>query len=73
MPFVTAARGGSQALIFSRLVPVRPVGAYERGCANRRSRGTAGFTVSGYIVEIDALADPARLRQLDLTVLDLRI
>jgi hypothetical protein len=30
-----------------------------------------GFTVSGQIVEIDALADPARLRQLDLTVLDL--
>jgi hypothetical protein len=31
-----------------------------------------GFTVSGYIVEIDTLADPARLHQLDLTVLDLR-
>ena len=30
-----------------------------------------GFTVSGYIVDINALADPARLRQLDLTVLDL--
>jgi RNA polymerase sigma-70 factor (ECF subfamily) len=30
-----------------------------------------GFTVAGgKIVEIDVLADPARLRQLDLTVLD---
>jgi len=30
-----------------------------------------GFTISGgKIVEIDAIADPARLRQLDLTVLD---
>jgi RNA polymerase sigma-70 factor, ECF subfamily len=30
-----------------------------------------GFTVRrGKIVEIDILADPARLRQLDLTVLD---
>jgi hypothetical protein len=30
------------------------------------------FRVSGYIVEIDALAGAAQLRQLDLTVLDLR-
>jgi hypothetical protein len=31
----------------------------------------AGFTVAhGKIVEIDLLADPARLRELDLTVLD---
>jgi hypothetical protein len=30
-----------------------------------------GFTVTGgKIVEIDALSDPARLRRLDLTVLD---
>jgi len=30
-----------------------------------------GFTVRrGKIVEIDALADPARLRQIDLSVLD---
>jgi RNA polymerase sigma-70 factor (ECF subfamily) len=30
-----------------------------------------GFTVTGgKIVEIDILADPARLRQLDLTVLE---
>jgi RNA polymerase sigma-70 factor, ECF subfamily len=30
-----------------------------------------GFTVrSGKIVEIDILADPARLRQLDLTALE---
>jgi len=31
----------------------------------------AGFTVAdGKIVEINLLADPARLRELDLTVLD---
>jgi len=30
-----------------------------------------GFTIrDGKIVEIDAIADPARLRQLDLVVLD---
>jgi hypothetical protein len=30
-----------------------------------------GFTVTnGRIVEIDAVGDPARLRELDLTVLD---
>ena len=34
-------------------------------------RAVMGFTVSrGKIVEIDALSDPARLRQLDLSVLD---
>ena len=33
--------------------------------------GDAGFTVThGKIAEIDLLADPARLRQLNLTVLD---
>jgi RNA polymerase sigma-70 factor (ECF subfamily) len=36
-----------------------------------RPLAVAGFTVSnGRIVEIDLLADPARLRELDLTVLD---
>jgi RNA polymerase sigma-70 factor (ECF subfamily) len=36
-----------------------------------RPLAVAGFTVSnGKIVEIDLLADPARLRELDLTVLD---
>jgi len=36
-----------------------------------RALAVAGFTVArGRIVEIDVLADPARLRELDLTVLD---
>ena len=36
-----------------------------------RALAVAGFTVAhGQIVEIDLLADPARLRELDLTVLD---
>jgi hypothetical protein len=37
----------------------------------RRPLAVAGLTVAGgRIVEIDLLADPARLRDLDLTVLD---
>jgi hypothetical protein len=36
-----------------------------------RPLAVAGFTVArGAIVEIDLLADPARLRELDLAVLD---
>jgi hypothetical protein len=36
-----------------------------------RPVAVAGFTVAhGRVVEIDLLADPARLQQLDLTVLD---
>ncbi|MGH2985374.1 MAG: RNA polymerase subunit sigma-70, partial [Solirubrobacterales bacterium] len=36
-----------------------------------RPFAVAGFTVAdGKIVEIDILADPARVRELDLTVLD---
>jgi RNA polymerase sigma-70 factor, ECF subfamily len=36
-----------------------------------RPRVVFGFTVrGGKIAEIDAIADPARLRQLDLAVLD---
>jgi hypothetical protein len=36
-----------------------------------RPMAVMGFTVSGgKIVEIDILADPARLRQLDLTMLE---
>jgi RNA polymerase sigma-70 factor (ECF subfamily) len=64
------------ALAFSRLAPfARPVlvnGAagvvvFERG----RPFSVMGFTVTGgKIVEIDILADSARLRQLDLAVLD---
>jgi hypothetical protein len=39
--------------------------------AGERPLAVAGFTVAGgRIVEIDLLADPARLRALDLTVLD---
>jgi hypothetical protein len=34
-----------------------------------RPRIAFGFTIRGKIVEIDLVADPARLRQLDLEVL----
>src|SRR3712207_6609878 len=65
-----------QTLTFSRLSPfVRP--ALVNGAAgvvvDPRGRPFAvmGFTVRhGKIIEIDVLADPARLRQLDLAVLD---
>jgi len=66
-----------QALTFSRLVRfARPV--LVNGAAGIVSwlRGEQPFSVMGFtirrgkIVEIDILADPARLRQLDLTVLD---
>ena len=66
-----------QALTFSRLVQfARPVlvnGA--AGIVSWLPEGqpfsVMGFTIRrGKIVEIDILADPARLRQLDLTVLD---
>jgi RNA polymerase sigma factor (sigma-70 family) len=64
------------ALAFSRFVPfaraalvngAAGVVVFERG----RPFSVMGFTVRrGKIVEIDILADPARLRQLDLAVLD---
>jgi RNA polymerase sigma-70 factor, ECF subfamily len=65
-----------QALIFSGLFPfVRP--AVVNGAAgvvvapHGRPFSVMGFTVrEGKIVEIDVLADPARLEQLDLAVLD---
>jgi len=66
-----------QALTFSRLSPfVRP--ALVNGTAGvvvapgGRPYAVMGFTITrGKIVEIDILADPARLRQLDLlAVLD---
>ena len=65
-----------QALTFAQLAPLaRP--ALVNGAAGfvvgQRGRpvSVAGFTVThGKIAEIDLLADPARLRQLDLTVLD---
>src|SRR5215208_2100368 len=71
-----AAEVAGQALTFAQLAPLaRP--ALVNGAAgfvvSRRGRpvSVAGFTVAhGKIAEIDLLADPARLRQLDLTVLD---
>jgi RNA polymerase sigma-70 factor (ECF subfamily) len=65
-----------QTLTFSRLSPfVRPAlvnGAAGVVVAPRgRLFAVMGFTVRrGKIVEIDVLADPARLRRLDLAVLD---
>jgi hypothetical protein len=67
----------AQALSFSRLAQlVQP--ALVNGAAGLVSRlpggrpfEVMGFTVRrGKIVEIDMLTDPARLRQLDLAVLD---
>jgi RNA polymerase sigma factor (sigma-70 family) len=65
-----------RAMMFARLSPyVRP--ALINGAAGvvvtprGRPFSVLGFTVAGgKIVAIDALADPARLAQLDLTVLD---
>jgi RNA polymerase sigma factor (sigma-70 family) len=65
-----------QVRSFARLAPfARP--ALVNGAAGfvvargGRPLTVAGFTVAGgKIVEIDLLADPARLRELDLTVLD---
>jgi RNA polymerase sigma-70 factor (ECF subfamily) len=64
-----------QARTFARFAPGRPAlvnGAAGVVVAPRgRPLAVAGFTVAhGKIVEIDLLADPARLRELDLTVLD---
>ena len=63
-------------MTFARLAPfVRP--ALVNGAAGvvvapgGRPFSVMGFTVAGgRIVAIDALADPERLRELDLTVLD---
>ncbi len=65
-----------QALTFSRFAPFARtalvngsvgVVVFERG----RPFSVMGFTVrGGKIVEIDILADPARLRQLDLAIFD---
>jgi RNA polymerase sigma-70 factor (ECF subfamily) len=71
-----AAEVASQALMFARLSPfVRP--ALVNGAAgvvvapSGRPVSIMGFTVrDGKIVEIDAVADPERLRELDLAVLD---
>jgi RNA polymerase sigma factor (sigma-70 family) len=71
-----AAAVAEQALTFARLSPfVRP--ALVNGAAGvvvapgGRPFSIMGFTVTGgKIVEIDAVSDPERLRQLDLAVLD---
>jgi hypothetical protein len=66
----------ARALTFARLSRfVRPAlvnGAAGVVVAPRgRPYSVIGFIVAGgKIVEIDALSDPARLRELDLTVLD---
>ncbi len=65
-----------QALTFARVAPfARP--ALVNGAAgvvvapHGRPLAVMGFTVTrGKIAEIDVLADPARLRRLDLAVLD---
>ena len=62
---VLAARASSCARRSSTARPGR------RDAARRRPFSVAGFTVrDGRIVAIDFLADPERLAQLDLTVLD---
>jgi RNA polymerase sigma factor (sigma-70 family) len=71
-----ASAVAEQAARFSRLAPAaRP--ALVNGAAGfvvapgGRPVAVAGFTVAGgRVVEIDLLADQARLRELDLTVLD---
>jgi RNA polymerase sigma factor (sigma-70 family) len=71
-----AAAVAERALTFAQLSPfVRPAlvnGAAGVVVAPRgRPFSVMGFTIrNGKIVEIDALADPDRLRQLDLAVLD---
>jgi RNA polymerase sigma-70 factor, ECF subfamily len=71
-----APAAAERALIFARLSPfVRPAlvnGAAGVVVAPRgRPFSVMGFTVRrGKIIEIDALADPTRLRELDLAVLD---
>jgi RNA polymerase sigma-70 factor, ECF subfamily len=71
-----APAAAAQALTFSRLAPyAQPAlvnGAAGVVVAPRgRPFAVMGFTVKrGKIVEIDVLADPARLHQLDLEVLD---
>jgi RNA polymerase sigma-70 factor (ECF subfamily) len=71
-----AAAVARQALTFARLAPVARA-ALVNGAAGfvvapgGRPVAVAGFTVArGKVVEIDLLADPARLRVLDLTALD---
>jgi RNA polymerase sigma-70 factor (ECF subfamily) len=71
-----AAAVAGQALTFSRLAPFGQP-ALVNGAAGSvvskdgRTISVIGFTIRGHkIVEIDILADPERLRRLDLTMLD---
>jgi hypothetical protein len=69
-------RVAGQALFYSRLgLDTRPalVNGALGGVSTRDGEPFAvgGYTIrGGKIVEIDILADPERLRQLDLTILD---
>jgi hypothetical protein len=67
-----AQKGGARLARFAQ--PALINGAAGFVIASRgRPLAVAGFTVAGgRIVEINVLADPARLRELDLTALDLR-
>jgi RNA polymerase sigma-70 factor (ECF subfamily) len=71
-----AAAVASQALGYSRLgLIMQPalVNGAAGGVSMRDGQpfSVGGFTVrGGRIVEIDILADPERLRRLDLTILD---
>jgi hypothetical protein len=71
-----AAAVAGQALTYSRLgLIMQPalINGAPGGVSTRDGKpfSVGGFTVrSGKIVAIDILADPARLRQLDLTILD---
>jgi hypothetical protein len=71
-----AAAVAGQALTFRRLAryarPALVNGAADLVVVSRaRPLSVMGFTIKrGKIVEIDILADPDRLRRLDLTVLD---
>src|SRR5437763_7262932 len=71
-----AAAVAGQALTYSRLgllIRPAPINGAAGWVATRDGRpfSVAGLTVrGGKIVEIDILADPERLRQLDLTIVD---
>jgi hypothetical protein len=71
-----AMMAAGQALAYSRLAPLMQP-ALVNGAAGAvaivdgEPFAVGAFTVrGGKIVEIDILADPARLRELDLTILD---
>ena len=70
-------RSPARRSCYSQLEPRHAAGARQRRrrarspCATASRSRSAAFTVrGGRIVEIDFLADPERLRELDLTILD---